>query len=42
MDRLVPVLVKKDLAYFQIQEIVFHFSILLRAAMATLGSSRTV
>ena len=28
--RLVPVLVKKDLAYFQIQEIVFHFSILLQ------------
>ena len=29
-DRQVPVLVKKDLACFQIQEIVFHFSILLR------------
>ena len=30
VDRLVPVLVKKDLAYFQIQEIVFQFSILLQ------------
>ena len=30
VDRLVPVLVKKDLVCFQIQEIVSHFSILLR------------
>ena len=30
VDRQVSVLVKKDLTCFQIQEIVFHFSILLR------------
>ena len=30
VDRQVPVLVKKDRAYFQIQKIVFHFSILLQ------------
>ena len=30
MDRQVPVLVKKDLVCFQIQEIVFHFSIFWR------------
>ena len=37
VDRQVPVLVKKDRAYFQIQEIVFHFFNPFAAAMSSLG-----